>query len=426
MSGAVSLGLALSTRSWRSALQRHCRDHVADINASLLRDGIDAATGDVSVVMLDDDTSWLSPPAMAQMRDAGVVVIGLYDPAESDGHGERHLQRLGVDVVVPCSLGTEELLEVVRSVAPDPQIAERFAELVEVEGDRIPRGERQIIAVGGPAGAGATEVSLGLCQLWGGIRPILIDVDESYPSVARRLGLAIHPHIVTAVEALRGERLSLDPSDTNELEGCLARSVVGAGSLPFDVIVGLASRDDWSLLRPDDAASLVEELGARWPLVVARLGSNLEDLSRLGNRFEVSRTVAKRATRILGVCDGTSVGVLRFLDWLVDVVSLVGDTPIDVVINRCPSSASARAQLLQQLREIAGPRIGDVVMCKRDNRVERAAWDGGLVRRGPFLKALGVLPFDSTIAIRPNRSNGAVVESGVGTDDDAEASGVAA
>lgn len=405
MSGVVSLGLALSTRSWRGALQRHCRDHVADVNVSLLRDGIDAARGDVSVVMLDDDTSWLSPPALTQMRDASVVVVGLYDPAEADGHGERHLQRLGVDVVVPCTLNTEELLDVVRSVAPDPLTVERFAELVEIEGDRIPRGERQIIAVGGPAGAGATEVSLALSQLWGGIRPVLIDVDETHPSVARRLGLAIHPHIVTAVEALRGERLTLDDLDGNQLESCLARSVVGERSLPFDVIVGLASRDDWSLLRPDDAAALVEELAARWPLVVARLGSNLEDLTRHGNRFEVSRTVARRATRILGVCDGTSVGVLRFLDWLVDVVSLVGDTPIDVVINRCPSAASARAQLLQQLDEIAGPRIGDVVMCKRDNRVERAAWDGTLVRRGPFLKTLGSLPFDSTVTVRTSRDS---------------------
>lgn len=419
MTAVISVGLALSTRSWRSALQRHCRDHVADINASLLRDSIDAAAGDVSVVVLDDDTSWLSPPALAQVRDAGAVVIGLYDPAEADGHGERHLRRLGIDVALPCTLGTEDLLDVIRSVAPDPDMVGRLAELVDIDDDRIPRPERQIIAVGGPAGAGATEVSVAICQLWGGIRPLLIDVDETSPSVARRLGLAIHPHIVTAVEALRGERLSLDGPVVNELERCLARSVVGERALPFDVIVGLASRDDWSLLRPDDAASLVEELGARWPVVVVRLGSNLEDLSRHGNRFEVSRTVAKRASRIVGVCDGTSIGVLRFLDWLVDVVSLAGDTPIDVVINRCPASASARAQLLSQLREIAGPRIGDVVLCKRDNRVERAAWEGGLVNRGPFLKALGSLPFDSTVTVRRTVDGRDGEPAGVGTSDGA-------
>lgn len=408
---AISLGLALSTRSWRGMLQRHCRDHVADVNASLLRDGLDAVGGDVSVVMLDDDTSWLSPPILTQMREAGVVVIGLYDPAESDGHGERHLQRLGIDVVVPCTLDAEELLGIVRSVAPDQTTAERFAELVDIESDRIPRSERQIIAVGGPAGAGATEVSVALSQLWGGIRPVLIDVDETNPSIARRLGLAIHPHIVTAVESLRGERLAIDDNGST-IEDCLAHSVVGSGSLPFDVVVGLASRDDWPLLRSDDVSALVEELSARWPLVVARLGPNLEDLSRHGNRYEVSRTVARRATRIVGVSDGTSVGLLRFFDWLVDVVAIAGDAPIDVVINRCPASSSAQRQLLQQLEDIAGPRIGDIVMCRRDKRVERAAWDATLVARGAFLKAIGSLPFDATVAVRSSDGDAAAPDDG--------------
>lgn len=403
MTDTIALGLALSTRSWRGSLQRHCRDHVADIDASLLRDGIDAVSGEVSVVMLDDDTSWLSPPTVIQMREAGVVIVGLFDPDESDGHGERHLRRLGVDIVMPCSLDVEQLVEVVRSVTPDTGISERFVELVEAENDRIPKGDRQVIAVGGPAGVGATEVSIALSQLWGGIRPLLIDVDETHPSIARRLGLAIHPHVVTAVEAHRGEQLAFG-DDRDRIENCLARSVVGGGPLPFDVIVGLASRDDWSLLRPNDAAALVEELAARWPLVVTRLGPNLEDLTRHGNRYGVSRAVAQSATRVLGVCDGSSVGVLRFVDWLLDVTALVGDTPIDVVINRCPSSPSARSQLVQQLREIVGQRIGDIVVSGHDKRVERAAWDASLVTRGGFLKAISRLPFDSTIAVRPTAS----------------------
>lgn len=425
MTNPISLGLALSTRSWRGALQRHCRDHVADIDASLLRDGIDASSGDVSVVILDDDTSWLSPPTIIQMREAGVVIIGLFDPDEFDGHGERHLRRLGVDVVMPCSLDVEQLIEIVRSVAPDIGVSERFVELVEIESDRIPKADRQVIAVGGPAGAGATEVSIALCQLWGGIRPLLVDVDETHPSIARRLGLAIHPHIVTAVEAMRGEQVAFGDSGV-PIEACLARSVVGDGALPFDVIVGLASRDDWSLLRPDDAVALVEEVAARWPLVVARLGPNLEDLARHGNRFGVSRAVAQRATRVLGVCDGSSVGVLRFVDWLLDITALVGDAPIDVVINRCPPSAPARTQLVRQLREIAGPRIGDVVVCGHDRRVERAAWDAALVSRGGFLKAIGRLPFDSTVAVRQQT---APTDAADATDDGSEAStegGVAA
>lgn len=393
----IELGLALSTRSWRGALQRHCRDHVADISASLLRDSLDAISDERSVVMLDDDTSWLSPPVLNRLREAGIVVVGLFDPDESDGHGERHLQRLGVDVVVPCTSTPEELVEVVRSAAPNAMVAERFDDLVEAEGERIPPPERQILCVGGPAGSGATEVSIALSQLWGGIRPLLIDVDESNPSIARRLGLGVHPHIVTAVDVVRGERMVFD-EHRGTIEACLARPAVGVRRLPFDVIVGLASRDDWSLLRADDVGTLVDELASRWPLVVARLGPNLESLARHGDRYGISRTVARRATRVVGVCDGTSVGLLRFLDWLVDIVGLVDETPIDVVVNRCPSSSLVRAQLVRQLRDVAGPRVGDIVVSGRDRRVERASWDASLVPRGNFLKAIGSLPFDSTIA----------------------------
>jgi len=399
MTKPLVVGVALSTRGWRGDMQRHCRDHVADVSIKLMRDAMDGVGGEVDLVVLDDDTSWLSPPALSQLREAGVGVIGVYDPLESDGHGERHLRRLGVDAVVPSSLGVEEMIDAVRALAPDREVEDRFAELAEVEDSRVPINARQILAVGGPAGAGATEVSICLAQLCGGLRPLLIDVDEQHPSIARRLGLGVHPHIVTAIEAMRGERLSVDGQPPSTIADCLARPVIGSGTLPFDVVVGLASRDDWSLLRSDDVADLVRELSARWPVVVVKLGPSLEDLSRYVGRFEVSRTIVGRASRIVGVCDGSSVGVLRFVDWLVDVVKLAAETPIDVVINRAPASVGAKSQLIHQLAEIAGDRLGHVAVAQHDKRVERAAWDATLVQRGGLLKAVASLPFVSTAQI---------------------------
>lgn len=403
MTSPLLVGLALSARPWRGALQRHCRDHVADVSIALVRDGLDANDSGLDVVVLDDDTSWLSIPLLTQLRESGIVVVGLYDPLEADGHGERHLQRLGVDAVLPCSLAVEDLLDALRSMAPDREAEERFAELAEAEGSRVPRSARQVLAVGGPAGAGATEVAVGLAQLWGGIRPLLIDVDETHPSIARRLGLGIHPHIVTAIEALRGERVAIDGRAARTIEECLAHPAIGGVALPFDVICGLASRDDWSLLRADDVGGLIEELAARWPVVVAKLGPNLEDLSRYVGRYEVSRTVVRRATRVIGVCEGSPVGVLRFVDWLVDAVAIAGETPIDVIVNRVPSSPTARVQIDESLREIAGDRIGDIAFAPRDKRVERAAWDAGLVHRGSFIKAIAALPLESTVPLAVRR-----------------------
>jgi hypothetical protein len=66
----------------------------------------------------------------------------------------------------------------------------------------------------------------------------------------------------------------------------------------------------------------------------------------------------------------------------------VGDSPIDVVINRPPRSAAAQSQLIHQLREIAGDRVNQIEIASRDRNIERAAWDATLASKGRFLKAM--------------------------------------
>ena len=77
-----------------------------------------------------------------------------------------------------------------------------------------------------------------------------------------------------------------------------------------------------------------------------------------------------------------------FVDWLVDAIGLVGDAPIDVVVNRAPSSPVARQELISQLRQITGERIDHVVITRFDRRVERASWDATVALRGPFVRAV--------------------------------------
>lgn len=399
---ALSVGTAVSNRDWRSQLQRHCINHVSDVVIDLVRDGRQALQDGIDIVLLDDDTSWLSAPFVGDARDKGIVVVGLYDPAEADGHGQRHLQRLGLDTIVASDVGSEELVELLRSLRPQRDVNQAFFETVAELDDRVPTSERQVIVVGGPAGAGATEVTVGLAQLLSHADPIVVDVDETHPSIARRLGLGIHPHLVTAIEAHRKERLRLDGTEGESLEDCLAVPVLNQPAAPFEVIVGLASRDDWSLLRADDVVSLLDELSSRWATVIARVGPALEDLSRFTERFEVSRSVTRRADRLIGVCDASPTGLLHFIDWLVEAVVLVEDAPIDVVLNRAPPSPAARTQLLDQITEITGDRLGQIIWCPRDKRVERAAWDATAISKGPFLRHLAELtgPRPSRLAWR--------------------------
>lgn len=389
----LHVGVALSPRPWRGDLQRHCRDHVADIVISLLHQGSDAR--EVDVVIVDDDTSWLSPPFVNQIGDHGQSVIGIYDPDEADGYGRAHLARVGISCQLPASVDVEDLVDLIRQQRPDPELAGRFEALTSKFASRRPIADREVLAVGGPAGSGATEVSLALAQQLArdGRRPVMVDVDETHPSLARRLGLGLHPHLLTAVDIVRKETSSIivEGNEDPTFADCLASSALGDRTLPFDVIVGLAAREDWALTRADDVSELLTELSAQWPAVVVRLGPHLEDLSRYVDRYEISRTAAARADRLLAVCDGSSTGLLRFVDWLVDALSLVGDKPVDVVLNRVPSSSGAQGQLLDQLRKIAGPRLDRIVCVGRDRRVERAAWDASLAVRGPFLSAIGAL-----------------------------------
>ncbi len=378
------VGVALSTRRWRAELQRHCRDHLTDVAVHLLPDGADGLDGTTHVIIADDDTSWLSGPLVERARDAGVSVLGVFDPAEADGHGQRHLRRIGVDAVLASTIAVEDLVEAIRSHRPDASLNAAFAEMVGMPA--ADASTRRVLAVGGPAGAGATEVSIELARQMGS-NAILIDADETHPSVARRLGLAVHPHIVTAIEAHRREASGFD-SDGLSLTDCLAKGGIGGQAPPFDVIAGLASRDDWSLLRPSDIDDLIGHAAQRWSTVVVRVGPQLEDLGRWVERYGASRSVISSATGVVGVCDATAVGVLRFVDWMVDVVPLIGDRKLDIVLNRSPRSVATSAQLADQLREVAGDRIGQIVQVPFDRRVEKAQWEAAPLARGRFTRAL--------------------------------------
>ncbi len=387
------IGVALSARSWRGDLQRRCRDHEPDLAVVLLHQGAEALAGELDVLVVDDDTSWVSVPFVKAAREAGVAMIGMFDPAESDGFGRRQLEHHGIDTVLDCSVDSDTLVDAIRGLRRDPDLDGRFVGLLADAGLVVNEPSvRRIVAVGGPAGAGATEVAIALAAGSSHGRPLIVDVDETHPTLARRLGLGLHPHLLTAVDAHRHEPISLEDVERRELRDCVA-NVLGEPpyTLPFDVFAGLVTRDDWALVRPDDVVDLIEACADEWPAVIVRLGPTLEDLQRHVGRYELSRRSASTADHLVGVCDASASGILRFVDWLVDALGLIGDQPVDVVCNRAPRSAAQRAQLVDQLRSVAGDRIGTIVCAPTDRRVSRASWDGTIPPHGPFRRAVDSL-----------------------------------
>ena len=69
-----------------------------------------------------------------------------------------------------------------------------------------------VVAVGGPSGSGARELAVGVAAEWSasGWRTLLVDANETTPGVARRLGLGLYPHLLTAVDRVRVEGVSGD------------------------------------------------------------------------------------------------------------------------------------------------------------------------------------------------------------------------
>jgi hypothetical protein len=105
----LAIGVLYSARPWRAALQRYVRDHVAGVTLRLVRDSRMLQEEEVHIVVLDDETTFLTPAFVAALRERGVKVAGVFDPAEAGPEGPAMLSRLGVDATLPSTLTSRVL-----------------------------------------------------------------------------------------------------------------------------------------------------------------------------------------------------------------------------------------------------------------------------------------------------------------------------
>jgi cellulose biosynthesis protein BcsQ len=244
------------------------------------------------------------------------------------------------------------------------------------------------IVVAGPPGAGQTEIAIALAtSLSRAGRTILVDLDEHRPGIASRLQRGLSPNVLNAIDGMRSG--TLDGSDP--VLSALAVAQVAGGHLPFHVLCGIADRRDWVYLRAQDIEALIEALVDGWKHVVLNAGPELEDLTRWIDRSPASRTVMANADEIVAVCEPSPRGLLRLFDWMVELHELRPDARCTLVVNRTPRSGFVKAELEDQIRRSGGPAIGQIVWVPDDRRVSRAAWDGTLVARGPFTRAVDEL-----------------------------------
>lgn len=360
-----TLALAASPRGWPDRLHRFFIDHGgARVRLHVLR-GEDVLVEDYQILLVDDVCSFLTPHLVARVKEAGRAVVGVFDASEFP-EGKDRLLECGIPDVVEAAADPEEFLAVLMAAATT---VDETVPPAPIPGKR--RAGGTVTVAGPPGGVGITEVAVGLAGCLARRRrgAGLVDADATSPSVAQRLGLPLHPNLVTAVDAVMytgGDpvRWTLPLADTG------LRVVPGA---PPAVV-----RHD---LHEHEVTGVVERILASGNPVVVDAGSGPGS----DRPLPVTASVLGSSAVLVGVVAPTPVGVARFLDWVSILRAGRRDLPVVVAVNRAPRSRYRRQEVATEiLRSFSPVRL---TFLPDDSGVAAAAWNGALVDRGPFRRS---------------------------------------
>ena len=269
-------------------------------------------------------------------------------------------------------LALVDRMEIAPQVGHDPTPEDAVGAAVSIR----PAGRPPLIAVGSPpGGCGATEVAIALARRLAERRETvaLLDIDQRAPSMAQRLGLGLHPNLLTAIDAVHHHSDSLDAC-WHPLRGSNLR-----------VLPGVPTFADRAELRRGEVTELLLETARLSDVTVANFGSwenGHADPQIWETAGGVSDAVMAIATVLVGVALPNPVGITRMIEWIGRLRAKEPGLEAFVVINRTPASLSQRRALFDELSKAVGHvRIG---FLPEDTRVAEAAWNGTLVERGKF------------------------------------------
>ncbi|MCP3988667.1 MAG: hypothetical protein GY724_06325 [Actinomycetia bacterium] len=407
--GVRTVGLVASHRAWRSEFARYVQDHITGLRVRVLRDPR-AIDDSIDVVIIDDSSTFLNRESLRQLHDAGVQVIGIYDPNEHQGQGQAHLNRLGIADVASAELMASQLVQLIQEVTKDLEEEEppdeladlppsaAMAAITRMASTKLPTDRGIVITIGGPSSLAAVEVAVGIsAELADNMgTTLLIDIDETTPMVAARLGYRLEPTVLDAAESIYYGDGDLGATLTEPTQG-------SQGFAPMHILAGIANPDDWSLLGHDRARDLIGRATEQWKHVVVASGPQLLPMPSGTDRYGASRGAVAIGDLVIGVFDPTPTGVLQSLDWLIEARKLRGGAPVWVLFAGRPRSARQRADLVESItREAGADLIAGVMFVSMGAEVDKGCWEGKVVTSGRFAKSMRSLAAE---LIPPPRSS---------------------
>ncbi len=410
-----------SQRSWVTDLINYVSDHggMRVVGTVLTQD--DAVEMDFDVLVIDDVSSVLSPRLVDKLHSSNRIVVGVYDAERGAAAHERLLQT-GVDGAVASDVSASDIVRIVTDVVRQRTVDRQFDALI----DEIEDPEREpakagagtaepadtdaatgrILVVLGSDGATEVVVALAHALVSRGSSTVIVDMDTLEPSVAQRLAMPLTPNIFTATEHLRLR------SDIND---AFMRHPEG-----FAIVAGIPNPREWENLSESEAEDLITELAGGFRNVVVSTSRHLEDLSTFGGtagRFDVARRLAAKADDVIVVGSASPLGNARLLGIVSDVRQL-STARIHLYVNKAPSDGFIQGEITEEIERTVS--LASLIFLPSDSRVQKASWQGDLVRRGPFVKRIAAAAdrFVPRAAQRRSNRNGPSAPTAEGTSAD--------
>ncbi len=375
MNDDLALAFLASPEPWVTRWRRHVTDHGPGHVVDVIAEARTVMDQPWRILLAAADHPLLTADLVDMLHHDRRGVVAVFDPA--DPRAKARALEAGADALVECDATPEELERVLAEVIaarPAPRVA---ASRRRTAPPLAPVPGAQLVAVGGPPGSPAVEVALALAWTLDGRRhqsAVVVDVDETTPSVAQMTGLPTLPNLASAVAARRADAPVADHLAT------------ASGGLA--VLAGLADPGQWADLSPAGVRSVLTVLTADH--IVAVVGPVLE--AGRGDRYGLSRSVLADAAVIVAVGAATPVGIARLAHWCAAARGASPRAALWLVAAGVGRSRYRRGEVAAALDDLGGlPGIraaGSTVLALGLRRAERAAWDGGIIRGGAFASAV--------------------------------------